>query len=72
MMSKTLITIGIILIIIGLLLKFTPWLLSWFGKLPGDIFIDRENLKIFFPITSSVIISILLTVILNIIKRFFN
>lgn len=72
MMSKTLITIGIILIIIGLLLKFTPWLLSWFGKLPGDIFIDRENLKIFFPITASVIISILLTVILNIIKRFFN
>jgi len=71
-MSKTLITIGIILIIIGLLLKFTPWLLSWFGKLPGDIFIDKENLKIFLPITSSVIISILLTVILNLIKRFFN
>ncbi len=71
-MSKTFITVGIILIIIGLILKFTPWLINWFGKLPGDIRIDKENVKVFFPITSSIVISILLTIIINLFRKFFQ
>ncbi len=71
-MSKILITLGVILIVIGLILKFTPWLINWFGRLPGDINIDKGNVKVFFPITSSIIISILLTILVNVFRKFFQ
>jgi peptidoglycan biosynthesis protein MviN/MurJ (putative lipid II flippase) len=71
-MSKILIIIGIVLIVIGLIWAYAPWLINWFGNLPGDIRINKENMKIFFPITSSIVISILLTIILNLIRKFFQ
>ncbi|NMA58969.1 DUF2905 domain-containing protein [Clostridium cochlearium] len=40
-----------------------------FGKLPGDIFIERENFTFFFPIVSSLIISLILTLLLNIFRK---
>ncbi|MEN8185754.1 MAG: DUF2905 domain-containing protein [Bacteroidota bacterium] len=70
-MSRILIIIGLIIIAIGLSLKFAPWLVNWFGKLPGDIHYDRGNTKIFFPITSMLLISFVLTMVIRIIKRFF-
>ena len=39
------------------------------GKLPGDIFIERENFTFFFPIVSSLIISLILTLLLNIFRK---
>jgi peptidoglycan biosynthesis protein MviN/MurJ (putative lipid II flippase) len=71
-MSKILIIIGVILIVIGLIWTYAPWLINWFGNLPGDIRINKENMKIFFPITSSIVISILLTIILNLIRKFYQ
>ncbi len=59
------ILIGISLIIIGVLLKFTN-VLNYFGKLPGDIYIKKENFSLYFPITTMIIISILLSIILRI------
>ena len=53
----------------GALLHFAPWTLNWFGKLPGDIRIDKGGGKILFPITSMIIISVVLTVLLNLFKR---
>jgi len=63
-----LIVAGVALILIGLL----AWsgLLSWLGRLPGDIRIERPNMRVYIPITSMVIVSILLTLILAIIRRF--
>jgi len=61
--SKFIILIGIILIIIGLLLKFSPKI-KFFGKLPGDICIKKENFVFYFPITTSILISIILSLIL--------
>ena len=60
-MSQILIIAGIILIILGLLSSsgFTP-----FGKLPGDITIKRDNFTFHFPLATSIIISIIITVIL--------
>ena len=55
--------------VIGLLLHLAPWLFSWFGRLPGDIRIEHEHSKVFIPITSMVIISIVLTVILNLLRQ---
>ncbi len=61
--------LGALLLVTGALLHFAPWSLNWFGKLPGDIRIETEQGKIFIPITSMLIISVVLTVVLNIFKR---
>ncbi|WP_239654113.1 DUF2905 domain-containing protein [Nitrosomonas sp.] len=50
-------------------MHLAPWLLNWFGKLPGDIRIESERGKVFIPITSMIIVSIVLTIIVNIFKR---
>ena len=60
-LSRLLITLGIILVVLGLL---WPWLQkSGLGRLPGDIAIERDNYRFYFPITTSIIISILLTLL---------
>jgi hypothetical protein len=68
-MSRWFIAAGLILLIIGGVLHFAPWLLSWFGKLPGDIRIESGRTKVFIPITSMILLSLLLTLIINIFKR---
>ena len=68
-MSEILIKIGILLIIIGAVLHFAPWLVTWFGKLPGDIRIEKEHVKIFIPITSMIVLSMLFTFLLHIFRR---
>ncbi len=67
-MARWFIIGGIILIGIGLILYFAPVLINWFGKLPGDIRIEKENSKVFIPITSMIIVSIVLTIIINLIR----
>ena len=62
---KILILIGLGLFLLGVLLYFVPNLFSWFGRLPGDIRIEEENRFVFFPITSMLIISIMLSILLN-------
>ena len=65
-MQKSLIILGLVFLAVGL---FWPWLGKFpIGRLPGDIVIDRPNLKIYFPITTMVIISI----IISIVSRFFR
>lgn len=68
-LSKTLIMLGAALLAIGLLLKYAPFLIAWFGKLPGDIRIKSENSLVFIPITSMIIVSLLLTLIVNLFFR---
>jgi hypothetical protein len=68
-MSKWLIITGLLLVVLGLLLHYFPWTLNWFGKLPGDIHKQLEHGDIYIPITSMIIISILITVILNFFKH---
>ncbi|HLV24251.1 MAG TPA: DUF2905 domain-containing protein [Moheibacter sp.] len=68
-MGKTIITIGLILVVIGLLLQFTNFNFNWFGKLPGDLRIEKPGYSFYFPITSMILISILGSVLLWIIKK---
>lgn len=68
-MSRWLIIAGIALVILGLLVHFAPWLFHWFGKLPGDINIRSDRSQLFIPITSMILVSILLTVVLNLFNR---
>jgi len=67
-LGKILIFFGVILILIGgviLLAGRIPWI----GRLPGDIFIQRKNFSFYFPIATSIIISIILTLIFFILGR---
>ncbi|MDP6375766.1 MAG: DUF2905 domain-containing protein [Pseudomonadales bacterium] len=67
-MGKWLVIAGSILIVVGLLVSSGA--LSWFGKLPGDIRIERGNLTIFLPITSMLLTSIALSLLAQLVKRF--
>ena len=69
MLAKLLIVFGIGLALVGLVLQFAPGLLSWFGRLPGDIYIEREGTRIFIPITSMIVLSLVLTLIVNLLFR---
>lgn len=61
-MQKTLIVIGLIIMVVGLL---WPWLGKLpLGRLPGDIVIDKPGFKFYFPITTMILISIVLSIIL--------
>jgi hypothetical protein len=55
--------------IVGGIIQFAPWLINWFGKLPGDIRIQNENSVIFIPITSMIVMSLLLTLLANLFFR---
>jgi len=67
-MAKIFITIGLMFVIYGILLYFFEEFPLF--KLPGDIYIEKENFKFYFPITSSILISIIFTIILNIVSKF--
>ncbi len=67
-MGKTLIILGVILIVIGLAFTYGPKI-PWLGKLPGDISIKKDNFSFYFPITTSIIISIILTILFTIFRK---
>jgi len=69
MLAKLFIISGVALLAIGLALQFAPGLLSWFGRLPGDIHIERDGTRVFIPITSMIILSLGLTLIINLLFR---
>jgi H+/Cl- antiporter ClcA len=68
-MARLLIIAGIILITLGLLLHFVPGALNWFGRLPGDIRIESGRTKIYVPIVSMIIISLILTLIVRLFRH---
>jgi H+/Cl- antiporter ClcA len=68
--GKWIILSGIIIVVIGLLIYFFHDKLNWLGRLPGDIRIEKENFRFYFPITTMIIISGLLTLIVNLIRKF--
>jgi hypothetical protein len=63
--GRLLIFIGIVLIVVGVAIVFFPKLFSWFGHLPGDIRIEKENTRLIIPITSMIIASVILTLLFN-------
>ena len=69
--GKVLIITGIIIVTIGLVVYFFGNNLHWLGNLPGDIKIEKESFKFYFPITTMIILSVLISVIVKIIHKFF-
>ena len=66
-MSRWLILIGFILIVAGLL---WPWFSKWgLFRLPGDIVIERENFRFYFPITTMVVVSVVISLLLWLFRK---
>ena len=68
-MGRWIIMAGLALVAVGAVLQFAPWLLGWFGRLPGDIRIETAHTKVFIPITSMIVVSVVLTVLANLLRR---
>ena len=64
-----LVVAGIALVVVGLLVLTGG--LSWFGRLPGDIRIERGNVRVDVPLVSMLLVSLALTLVLNLLRRFF-
>jgi len=69
MLGRLLIVLGIALLVAGLALTYAPGLFGWFGRLPGDLNFTRGSTRVFIPITSMILVSLLLTLIVNLFFR---
>ncbi|HKH63318.1 MAG TPA: DUF2905 domain-containing protein [Flavitalea sp.] len=69
--GKYILLIGLGVVLIGALIYFFHDKLHWIGRLPGDIRVEKENFRFYFPITTMIIISILVTIIIRLVRKFF-
>ncbi|HEX9146978.1 MAG TPA: DUF2905 domain-containing protein [Candidatus Binatia bacterium] len=67
-LGKTLIYLGVLLIVVGLIFSFAGKL-SWLGHLPGDIYIRRERFTFYFPLATCLLISVIITLVLYFFRR---
>ncbi|MGB7290838.1 MAG: DUF2905 domain-containing protein [Thermodesulfobacteriota bacterium] len=65
-LGKIILVMGIFLVVFGSLILLSPKI-PFIGRLPGDILIRRDNFTFFFPLATSIIISLIITIILNLI-----
>lgn len=68
--GKYIMLIGAGIIVIGAIVYFLHDKLHWIGHLPGDIRIEKENFRFYFPITTMIIFSVLITVVVSVVRRF--
>lgn len=66
--GKSLIIIGLIIALIGVVLTFAGRI-PWLGRLPGDIYIKRENFTFYFPLATSIILSVILSLIFWLLRK---
>jgi hypothetical protein len=70
--GKLIILLGLGVALIGVLVYFLHDRLHWIGRLPGDIRIERENFRFYFPITTLILFSVLLNVLIVVIRKIFG
>ena len=66
--GRALVIIGLFITVLGAVMLLTPRV-PWLGRLPGDLVIQRDGLTIYLPITTMIIVSLVLSVVLNVIGR---
>ena len=66
--GKFLILFGTIVVIVGIILLISPKI-PWLGRLPGDILIRRKNFTFYFPLATSIVLSIILTVLISLFRK---
>ncbi len=70
-LGKILLIVGGVIVIIGLILVFSNHI-PFLGKLPGDIFVEKDGFSFYFPLVTLLILSIFITIIVNVILHFLN
>ncbi|GAA6757715.1 DUF2905 domain-containing protein [Thermus oshimai] len=68
-LGKALLVLGLFLALLGVILLYFPKLFAWFGHLPGDIRIEREGVRVYIPLTSSLLLSLFLSLLLYLLGR---
>jgi len=68
--GKWMIGLGLLIAMAGLLVYFFHDKLHWLGRLPGDVRIEREDFSFYFPITTMIILSVVVSMILYLVGRF--
>jgi len=66
--GKFFIILGLVFVIIGVLINIAPRF-PFIGRLPGDIFIKKENFTFYFPLTSSIILSVIFSIVFYLFKK---
>jgi len=67
-MGKSLIIIGIVIFIIGVFITYGPRI-PYLGKLPGDLYYKRDGFELYFPLATSIVISVILSLVAYLISR---
>ncbi len=67
--SSVLIVLGLVLVALGVLLRFVPGAFAWFGRLPGDLHWERDGVRVFVPLTSMLVLSLLFSLLLHLFGR---
>ncbi|HZA53631.1 MAG TPA: DUF2905 domain-containing protein [Candidatus Udaeobacter sp.] len=67
-LGKTLIYLGLLLVVLGLVFSYGGKI-PWLGHLPGDIYIQRDRFTFYFPLTTCIVISIVITLVLYLFRR---
>lgn len=68
-LGKIILILGLLIAAIGAALVWAPWLVNWFGRLPGDIRVEKENVRFYFPVVSMILLSVVLTLVLNLLSK---
>jgi hypothetical protein len=69
--GKILVVVGLILLIGGIIIWIGGDKFGWFGNLPGDIRVERKNFSFYFPLTSMVVLSVVLSLVIWLIRKLF-
>ena len=70
--GKWIILAGGLIVLIGVIIYFFHDKLHWIGRLPGDIRIEKEHFRFYFPLTTMLLLSVVVTIFLRLIRRFLN
>ena len=67
--GKALLIFGLSMATLGAALLWAPWLVNWFGRMPGDVRYERDGVSVQFPVVSMIVASVILSALLNLFMR---
>lgn len=70
-LGKVLMGIGGVLVLVGLIVYFFHDKLGWIGRLPGDVRLERENFRLYMPLATCLLLTVLINLMLWLLRRFF-
>ena len=71
-LGKMLVLAGLVIVVLGLVIWFFGNKLHWFGNLPGDVRYENKNVRVYFPWVTMLIVSVLLSLVMYLVRRFLN